>query len=88
MIRNQKINKPFNLFSGKFFNCLFATVVFLMKEIFIVLSAFFLTLLFLEDLKPYFVTTYINLRTILFACIIFGIITLLTSRYREKIKFE
>ncbi|TSC96074.1 MAG: hypothetical protein Athens101410_227 [Parcubacteria group bacterium Athens1014_10] len=58
----------------------------LTKEIFSVLLFFFLTLLFLEDLKPYFAAAYINLRLILHLCFIFGIITLLTSKYREDFK--
>jgi len=56
----------------------------LIKEIFIICLVFFLTLLFLEDLKPYFVSAYINLKVILLICFVSGIITLLTSKFRQR----
>lgn len=62
-----------------------AIIIFLIKEIFIVSFFFFLTLLFLEDLKPLFVKAYLNLRLILLISLSSGIITLATSKYREKI---
>ncbi len=60
-------------------------IIFLIKEIFIVSFFFFVTLLFLEDLKPLFVKAYLNLRLILLISLSSGIITLITSKHREKI---